>query len=630
VTASDTPTRADIDRAWWKESFVYQIYPQSFNDTSGDGVGDIRGILERLDYLDDLGVDVVWVNPLYDSPHEDNGYDIRDYRAILDEYGTMSDFEELLDEMHDRDMRLIMDLVVNHTSDEHVWFQRSREEDGEYADYYWWHEGRPVDAGGGGGAAAAATQSGTAGVPHGRDSPGPEGRVPPNNWESGFSGSAWEWDAEREAYYLHLFDETQPDLHWDREVVREEIYEMIDWWLAKGIDGFRMDVFNLLSKPDDLPDGDPTEGWVGSEHFANGPHIHEYVSEMVEETFANYDVMTVGEGIDAGTEEAKRYCGPSGDGLNMMFHYEHMTLDFDDEDGWWTVDPWDLSDLREIFTDWQQALADDDAWNTLFFGTHDWPRVVSRWGDDGEYRRESAKLIGTLLFTLQGTPYLYQGDEIGMTNYPWSSLDEIADADASTRVENRIESGDIDDFSEVRDLIRYRCRDNARTPMQWSDAEHAGFTDGDPWLPVNPNHHRINVADARDDPDSVWHYYRKLIDLRHDSDLLVYGDYDLLTDEHPQVWAYTRGLGDERALVVLNWSDEAATYDPSDDLADAVVADAAPTLLLSNDVSDDADGGVDASPSDSARAGSQTGSATADELGELALGPYEARVYDLS
>jgi glycosidase len=616
VTASDTPTRADVDRAWWKESFVYQIYPQSFNDASGDGVGDIRGIVEKLDYLEDLGVDIVWVNPLYDSPHEDNGYDIRDYRAILDAYGTMSDFDELLDEMHDRDMRLIMDLVVNHTSEEHVWFQRSREEESEYADYYWWHEGRDVGADGSGGVAGG-TQSGTAGAPHGRDSPGPEGRVPPNNWESGFSGSAWEWDDERGAYYLHLFDETQPDLHWDREVVREEIYEMIDWWLAKGIDGFRMDVFNLLSKPADLPDGDPTEGWVGSEHFANGPRIHEYVSEMVDETFANYDVMTVGEGIDAGTEEAKQYCGPSGDGLNMMFHYEHMTLDFDAEDGWWTVDPWDLSDLREIFTEWQEALADDDAWNTLFFGTHDWPRVVSRWGDDDQYHRASATLIGTLLFTLQGTPYLYQGDEIGMTNYPWSSLDEIADADATTRVENRIASGDIDDFDEVRELIRYRCRDNARTPMQWSDAEHAGFTDGDPWLPVNPNHERINVEAAREDPDSIWHYYRDLVDLRHDSDLLVYGDYDLLTDEHPQVWAYTRGLGDERALVVLNWSDESATYDPTDDLADAVVADADPTLLLSND--------ADASVGES-----QTGSTDADELGELALGPYEARVYELS
>jgi glycosidase len=626
-----TTDHTDVDRAWWKESFVYQIYPQSFNDSSGDGVGDIRGIIERLDYLDDLGVDVVWVNPLYDSPHVDDGYDIRDYRAIREAYGTMSDFEELLDEMHARDMRLVMDLVVNHTSAEHVWFQRSREATDDHADYYWWHEGRQVAEDGGvdatgetddGGtvasspATAAVEQTETPpGVdrPDPTERPGPDDRLPPNNWESGFSGSAWAWDDEREAYYLHLFDESQPDLRWETEAVREDVYDMINWWLEKGIDGFRMDVFNLLSKPPALPDGDPTEGWVGSEHFANGPRIHEYVSEMVDRTFSNHDVMTVGEAIDAGTEEAKRYCGPSGDGLDMVFHYEHMTLDFDEEEGWWAVDPWDLPDLREIFSRWQRELADDDAWNTLFFGTHDWPRIVSRWGDDGAYRRESAKLLATLLFTLRGTPFVYQGDEIGMTNYPWSSLDELADADATTRVRNRIASGEVDGFDDVRDLVRYRCRDNARTPMQWSDEEHAGFTDGDPWLAVNPNHESINVEAARRDHDSVWHHYRDLVDLRDEDDLLVYGDYHLLTDTDPQVWAYARTLGDEAALVVLNWSDESAAYDPTGDLADVTALDddaGSPedrTLVLSN--------------YDDELAGGQRG---------LSLRPYEARVYELS
>ena len=557
---------AEIDRAWWKESFVYQIYPQSFNDSDGDGVGDIQGIIDRLDYLDDLGVEIVWVNPLYDSPHVDNGYDIRDYRAILDEYGTMSDFEELLAEMHDRDMRLIMDLVVNHTSDEHVWFQKSREREEPYTDYYWWREGEDGD--------------------------------PPNNWTSGFGGSAWEYDQAREQYYLHLFDEKQPDLNWENEAVRAAVYEMINWWLEKGIDGFRMDVFNLISKPTDLPDGDPNEGWVGAELFANGPKAHDYVAEMVEETFADFDVMTVGEGINAGVEDAKRYCGPSGDGLNMLYHYEHVLLDFDDDEGWWKVDPWDLDELREILSTWQRELDGDDAWNTIFLGTHDWPRIVSRWGDDGKYRRESATLLATMLFSLQGTPFLLQGDEIGMTNYPWSSLDEIQDADATNRIEGAIEDGEIDGFDDVQDLIRYRCRDNARTPMQWNDSANAGFTDGDPWINVNPNHDEINVAAAREDPESIWHYYRELIELRGDSDLLVYGSYDLLTEDDPQVWAYRRTLGDERALVVLNWSDEPTSYE----LPDGAAPDELEPLIGNYDP-DSPDGRT------------------------LSLSPYEARIY---
>ncbi|MFC7019175.1 MULTISPECIES: glycoside hydrolase family 13 protein [Haloarcula] len=562
------PSEPDVDRRWWKESFVYQIYPQSFNDTDGDGLGDIRGIIERLDYLDDLGVDIVWVNPLYESPHVDNGYDIADYRSIKREYGRMSDFDELLYEMHDRDIRLIMDLVVNHTSDQHAWFQRSRAGEEPYDDYYWWVDGEPDDD-------------------------------PPNNWTSGFGGSAWEYDDEREAYYLHLFDEAQPDLNWENPAVREDVYDMITWWLEKGIDGFRMDVFNLISKPPDLPDGDEDEGWVGSELFANGPKVHDYVSEMVEETFSEYDVMTVGEAIDAGPEDAKRYCGPSGDGLSMVFHYEHILLDFGSESGWWEVEEWELSDLREVLSEWQRELDEDDAWNTVFLGTHDWPRIVSRFGDDDRYRRESAKLLATFLFSLQGTPYVYQGDEIGMTNYPWTSMDQLRDADARNRLELALEEGDIDSFEEVQAVIRYRCRDNARTPMQWDDSEHAGFTDGEPWIDVNPNHEEVNVADARADPDSVWHYYRDLIDLRHDSDLLVYGDYELLSEHHSQVWAFARTLGDRRALVVLNWSDERATYE----LPGRVESDDAEVLVANYD-----------DPGD-ARA-------------PLSLRPYEARIYE--
>ena len=524
----------DFDRAWWKEAVVYQVYPQSFNDTDGDGVGDIRGIIERLDYLDDLGVDVVWVNPLYDSPHVDDGYDIRDYRSLRAEYGTMDDFQELLDKMHDRGMRLVMDLVVNHTSDQHAWFQQSRKRDEEYADYYWWRDGDP------------------------------EGD-PPNNWESAFSGSAWTWDEEREQYYLHLFDEKQPDLNWENEAVREAVYDMITWWLEQGIDGFRMDVFNLLSKADGLPDGDPDGAWVGREHFANGPRIHDYISEMVDRTFSNYDVMTVGEAVNATTEDAKRYCGPSGDGLNMIFHYEHMRIDFGEEHGWWEIGDWTIDELREVVSNWQHKLADSEAWNALFLGSHDFPRIVSRWGDDGEYRRESAKLLATLLFTLRGTPYVFQGDEIGMTNYPWQALAELRDADARNRVENKIAAGDIEGFDDAQDVVQYRARDNARTPVQWSgDEPNAGFTEGDPWISVNPNFRDVNVEDARENPDSIWHYYRDLIALRHDSDLLVYGDYVLHTDTHPQIWAYSRTLDDESALVVLNWSNQTIANLPGD------------------------------------------------------------------
>lgn len=569
----------DIDRAWWKESFVYQLYPQSFNDSDGDGIGDIRGVLERIDYLDDLGVDIIWVNPLYESPHVDDGYDISDYRAIREEYGSMETFDELLSALHDRDMYLVMDLVVNHTSDQHCWFRRSRAGEEEYADYYWWH-------------------------------PGTTDGEPPNNWGSAFGGSAWSWDDTRDAYYLHLFDESQPDLNWETEAVRESVYEMVNWWLEKGIDGFRMDVFNLVSKPPELPDGDPAEGWVGSEHFVDGPKIHEYVGELVDRTVSNYDALTIGEAVDASPAEASAYCGPSGDGLDMIFHFEHMTLDFDDEEGWWVVDPWTLEELREVMTRWQRALTDDGAWNAIFLGNHDFPRMVSRWGSDGEYRRESAKLLATILFTLRGTPFLYQGDEIGMTNYPWSSLDELRDADATNRIESRLETGEIDSFDEVRELVRYRCRDNARTPMQWTgDEPNAGFTDGEPWIGVNPNYKQINVEDARADPDSIWHHVRDLVDLRSDNDLLVYGDYHLLTPDHETVWAYLRSLDDECALVVTHWGEGNTQIDlePAVERTAQTASDGEPTLRLGN--YDDAEPDTD--------------------LSSLELRPYEARLYEL-
>jgi oligo-1,6-glucosidase len=536
-------SRSSLEREWWKEAVVYQIYPRSFNDSDGDGVGDIPGIVEKLDYLDDLGIDVVWLNPVYESPNADNGYDIADYRAVMDEFGTMADWERLLDELHARDIRLIMDLVVNHTSDEHEWFVRSRREPaGEYGDYYVWREGRP----------AADADYDVA--------EGPEDEVPPNNWESFFGGPAWGYDDEREEWYLHLFDRKQPDLDWENPAVREDVFEMMEWWLEKGIDGFRMDVINLLSKPRGLPDVDTDAGFTVAEQVANGRLIHEYLGEMNDRVLADRDVMTVGEmlGADLPLSEARRYLDEDLDGLSMLFHFEHMLLD--KGENIWEREDWDLTDLKEVFSRWQARLY-RQGWNSLYLNNHDQPRMVSRFGDDGAYRVESATLLATLLHTLRGTPYVYQGEEIGMTNYPFESLDEVRDVDTIQNVEAARRRGDLAD-DELLDVVRYRSRDNARTPMQWTDGEHAGFTDGEPWIPVNPNHTEINVEAARENEDSVWQYYRRLIELREQHDVMVYGEYDLLLPDHERLWAYTRTLDDTRWLVVLNVAGEPTRFDP--------------------------------------------------------------------
>ncbi|MFC7139117.1 alpha-glucosidase [Halosimplex aquaticum] len=535
------------DPVWWKEAVVYQVYPKSFADSDGDGVGDLQGLIDRVDYLDDLGVDAVWLNPVYESPQADNGYDISDYRAIDDAYGDMDDWERLRDELHDRDIRLIMDLVVNHTSDEHEWFQRSRREEGEYADYYHWVEGSPDE--------------------------------PPNNWQSVFGGPAWSYDDEREAWYLHLFDERQPDLDWTNPAVREEVFDMMRWWLDRGIDGFRMDVINMISKTEGLPDGDPDAGLTGAEHFMNGPRVHEYVGEMVDEVLDDEEVLAVGETPGVSVEDAKQYVGPDGDGLSMVFQFEHVTFDHD-EHKWDAGDP-SLPEFKRILAKWQRGLA-DDGWNSLYLNNHDQPRMVSRFGSDGEYRRESAKLLGTLTHTLGGTPFVYQGEELGMTNAPFESREDLRDVEALNYVDAAIADPETDaeEYADVREAVEAMCRDNARTPMQWTDEEHAGFTDGDPWIGVNPNYAEVNVERARADPDSVFHYYRELVALR-DRDLLVYGDFELLAPDHPSLFAYTRtlerdgtgreagdsGVPTERALVVLNFDDEPATFDLPDDVA---------------------------------------------------------------
>ncbi|ELY52372.1 glycoside hydrolase family 13 protein [Natronococcus jeotgali] len=529
------------DRAWWKEAVVYQIYPRSFNDSDGDGVGDIPGIAEKVDYLERLGVDVIWLCPVYDSPNHDNGYDIRDYRSILDAFGTMADWEELLEKLHARDMRLIMDLVVNHTSSEHEWFRRSRRRDGKYEDYYHWEEGRP----------AAEADYETA--------DGPAGEVAPNNWDSIFGGPAWSYDEERGQWYLHIFDAHQPDLNWRNPAVRADVEGEIEWWLEKGIDGFRMDAIDLLSKAEGLPDGDPDDALVGSEHYSHGPRLREYLRELYDDVLSNYDAMTVGEMGMASVEAAADSIGENGDGLDMVFQFDHMNVDAGENGPWGRAEPgeWKLTELKEIVSRKQRRLE----WDALFLSNHDVPRLVSRFGDDDRYREESATLIATFLLTMRGTPYVYQGDEIGMTNADFRSREEIDDPQTLGTIDDLLEAGAIDSYEDVREFVNYRSRDHARTPVQWTDSPGAGFTDGEPWLKVNENRSRINVEAAIANGDSVWHYYRRLIELRDAEDVLVYGEYDLLLPEDEQLFAYVRTLEDERALIVLNWSAEPAVVD---------------------------------------------------------------------
>ncbi|AUV80780.1 glucohydrolase [Salinigranum rubrum] len=518
----------EIDEEWWKEAVVYQIYPRSFNDSDGDGVGDLPGIVEKVEYLDSLGVDVVWLCPVYDSPNADNGYDIRDYRAIMDEFGTMADWETLLDELHARDIKLVMDLVVNHTSDEHEWFEKSRRQEGKYEDYYIWQAGE-------------------------RDEP-------PNNWGSFMGGSAWTFDEVRGAWYLHLFDEKQPDLNWRNPAVRADVKELMRWWLEKGIDGFRMDAVNFLSKADGLPDGNPDDWPVGNEHTYHGPRLIEYLRELYDDVLSEYDVMTVAEMDSTPVDLAAEYLGEGGAGLDMIYHFEHMHLDAGprgrwDPEGW---GEWSLVEFKEVMSRWQTGLR-GRGWNAVYLGNHDQPRIVSRFGSD-EYRAESAKLLATFLLTVGGTPYLYQGDEIGMTNAEFDGLDELDDPMTIGAVEDLIADGEIDSFDEARGMVNYTSRDHARTPMQWDGSPNAGFTDGEPWFAVNDTYPEINVAAALEDEASIWHHYRELIDLRHDNDVFVYGEYDLLLPDDEQVYAYTRSLDDETVLVVLNWSDESTRF----------------------------------------------------------------------
>ena len=513
-----------MEKRWWKESIVYQIYPRSFKDSNGDGIGDLNGITEKMDYLQKLGINVLWLSPVYQSPNDDNGYDISDYQAIMDEFGTMEDFDRMLAAAHEHGIKLVMDLVVNHTSDEHPWFIESQKSvDNPYRDYYIWR-------------------------------PGKDGKEP-NNWGSCFSGPAWKYDEKTDMYYLHLFSRKQPDLNWDNPKVRQEVFDMMNWWLDKGVDGFRMDVISLISKKPDLPDGPVgINGYASFNEPANGPHVHEYLQEMREKVLNNADTITVGECSGVTLEEAKKYARSDEKELNMVFQFEHMDVDADGSNKW-TDKKMDLRDMKAVLTKWQKGL-EEIAWNSIFWENHDQPRSVSRFGNDSsQYRELSAKMLATCLHMMQGTPYVYQGQELGMTNVPFHSVEDFRDLDSINAYHEMVEDQKVFSKEEMMRYLRYKSRDNARTPFQWDDSENAGFTTGTPWIMVNPNYKEINAKAELADPNSVFYYYQKLIQLRKEKEIIVYGTYDLLLPESEELYVYTRTLGEEKLLVVCNFSE---------------------------------------------------------------------------
>lgn len=514
-----------MEKRWWKESVVYQIYPRSFCDSNGDGIGDLNGITGKLDYLKELGIDVIWLSPVYKSPNDDNGYDISDYQAIMDEFGTMEDFDRMLATAHEKGIKIMMDLVVNHTSDEHKWFIESRKStDNPYRDYYIWR-------------------------------PAKEDGSLPNNWGSCFSGPAWEYDKTTDMYFLHLFSKKQPDLNWDNPAVRQDVFDMMNWWLKKGVDGFRMDVISLISKEPGLPDKEPgINGYATFNVSANGPHVHEYLQEMRQKALNNADTITVGECSGVTLEEAKKYARSDEKELNMVFQFEHMDVDSDEKAGKWTTRKMDLRNLKKILTRWQKGLQ-DIAWNSLYWENHDQPRSVSRFGNDSdEYREISAKMLATCIHMMQGTPYVYQGEELGMTNCPFNTLDNFRDLESINAFHELTEQGKMTE-EDMMAAIGYKGRDNARTPMQWDDSAYAGFSTATPWIMVNPNYTKINAKDQVNREDSVFKYYQKLIKLRHESELIVYGTYDLILDDDKDIYAYIRTLGDEKLIVYCNFSE---------------------------------------------------------------------------
>ncbi|MDD6324923.1 MAG: alpha-glucosidase [Lachnospiraceae bacterium] len=511
-------------KAWWKEAVIYQIYPRSFADSNGDGIGDLNGITEHLPYLEKLGVDVLWLSPIYQSPNDDNGYDISDYRNIMTEFGTMEDFDRMLAEAHKHHLKIVMDLVVNHSSDEHAWFIESRKsKDNPYRDYYIWKD--PVN--------------------------GKE----PNNWGSCFGGSAWEYDEATNMYYLHCFSKKQPDLNWENPKVRDAVFDMMTWWCDKGIDGFRMDVISMISKDPAYPDGPVTDGLYGSfsPYVCNGPHVHEYLQEMNRRVLSKYDLLTVGEAGGVTIEEAKKYANKEQTELNMVFQFEHVDC-VQGPIGKWSDEKPKLSALRPILNKWQYEL-EGKAWNSLYWDNHDQPRVVSRFGNDSDqFRVVSAKMLATCLHMMKGTPYIYQGEEIGMTNVYFDRLEDYRDIESINAYHQYVDSGIVSP-EKMMSYLKFISRDNARTPMQWNDKENAGFTTGTPWIKVNPNYTTINTEAALADPDSVFYYYQKLIQLRHTLPIVVYGTFHGLLEDSETIYAYTRTLDDQTLTIACNFTD---------------------------------------------------------------------------
>ncbi len=534
-----------MEQKWWKRSVVYQIYPRSFMDSNGDGVGDLNGIISRLTYIQKLGADIIWLCPVYRSPNDDNGYDISDYRDIMAEFGAMADFDRLLEKAHSLGLKIMMDLVVNHSSDEHAWFvesQRSRAN--PYRDFYIWRDGK-------------------------KDGP-------PNNWGASFGGSAWAQAGPTGQYYLHLFSPKQPDLNWENPSLRQAVYSLMHFWLDKGVDGFRMDVINYISKVPGLPDGKVRDGSYGDfgPYCLNGPRIHEFLKEMHREVLGHYPIVTVGEMPGVSTDQARLYTAPEEKELDMVFQFEHMAVD-NDENGRWTTNRFRLDDLRRVLSHWQTALH-GTGWNSLYWNNHDQPRVVSRFGDDStpEKRAASAKMLGTLLHMMEGTPYVYQGEELGMTNIAFDRIEDYRDIETLNVYDEYTRQRGVAPQDMLRRL-HCRSRDNARTPMQWDDTKNAGFTTGTPWIGVNPNYRQINAASQIDDENSVFSYYRRLIRLRKEIDVITEGDYTLLLPDHPWLFAYQRTIPDQRLTVLCGFNGEEA------DCADALPF-CKGRLLLSN------------------------------------------------
>lgn len=514
-----------MGKIWWKEAVAYQVYPRSFMDSNGDGIGDIQGVISKLDYLQDLGINVIWMSPIYQSPNDDNGYDISDYQGIMADFGTMADFDQLLAEVHHRGMKLIMDLVINHTSDEHPWFIESRASKyNPYRDYYIWHPSR-----------------------NGKE---------PNNWESIFGGAAWEYDTKTMEYYMHVFSRKQPDLNWENPDVRKDLYKMVNWWLDKGIDGFRVDAISHIKKVSGFPDlpNPKNKRYVPSfEGHMNRDGIQVFLEELKQATFANYDIMTVGEANGVSVEEADEWVGTEKGKFDMIFQFEHLDL--------WGASisgGLDMHALKKTFTKWQKGL-EGVGWNALFLENHDQPRSVSTWVNSAEYWDKSAKCLATFYFLMQGTPFIYQGQEIGMTNVQFDSIEDYNDVAIKNLYKNETANGKS--HQEIMEIIWKNGRDNSRTPMQWTDGGNAGFTRGTPWLKVNPNYPAINVDQALQDPDSIYHYYKQLIQIRKAHSVLIYGTYDLILEDHDQIFAYSRTLDDEKVVILTNLFPEEATFD---------------------------------------------------------------------